>query len=35
MCLFAPLGKAIYDSDAIKFDAPPITNLIHRTGLYG
>jgi sulfoxide reductase heme-binding subunit YedZ len=32
MCLFAPLGKAIYDSDAIRLDARPITNLIHRTG---
>ena len=32
MCLFAPLSKAIYDSDAIRLDARPITNLIHRTG---
>jgi methionine sulfoxide reductase heme-binding subunit len=32
MCLFAPLSKAIYDSDAIKLDARPITELIHRTG---
>jgi sulfoxide reductase heme-binding subunit YedZ len=32
MCLFTPLGKAIYDSDAIRLDARPITNLIHRTG---
>ena len=32
MCLFAPLSKAIYDSDAIRFDARPITELIHRTG---
>src|SRR5260221_3887577 len=32
MCLFAPLSKAIYDSDAIRLDARPITDLIHRTG---
>ena len=32
ICLFLPLGKAIYDSDTIKLDARPITNLIHRTG---
>ena len=32
ICLFAPLSKAIYDSDAIKLDARPITELIHRTG---
>jgi methionine sulfoxide reductase heme-binding subunit len=32
MCLFAPLSKAIYDSDAITLDARPITELIHRTG---
>jgi len=32
MCLFAPLSKAIYDSDAIRLDPRPITNLIHRTG---
>jgi len=32
MRLFAPLGEAIYDSDAIRLDARPITNLIHRTG---
>jgi hypothetical protein len=32
MCLFAPLSKAIYDSDAIGLDARPITELIHRTG---
>src|SRR5262249_61404220 len=32
VCLFSPLGKAIYDSDTIKLDARPITNLIHRTG---
>jgi sulfoxide reductase heme-binding subunit YedZ len=32
MCLFAPLSKAIYDSDSIMLDARPITNLIHRTG---
>ena len=32
MCLFAPLSKAIYDSDAIRLDARPITELIHRTG---
>ena len=32
ICLFSPLGKAIYDSDTIKLDARPITNLIHRTG---
>jgi DMSO/TMAO reductase YedYZ heme-binding membrane subunit len=32
MCLFAPLSKAIYDSDGIRFDARPITELIHRTG---
>src|SRR5215510_2710537 len=25
ICLFSPLGKAIYDSDAIKLDARPIT----------
>jgi hypothetical protein len=25
MCLFAPLGKAIYDSDASRLDARPIT----------
>ena len=34
-CLFAPLSKAIYDSDTIKLDARPITNLIHRTGDWG
>ena len=32
MCLFAPLGKIFYDSDAIRLDPRPITNLIHRTG---
>src|SRR5439155_9253140 len=32
MCLFAPLSKAIYDSDAIRLDARPITELIHRAG---
>ena len=32
ICLFSPLGKAIYDFDTIKLDARPITNLIHRTG---
>jgi sulfoxide reductase heme-binding subunit YedZ len=32
MCLFAPLGKIIYDFDVIRFDPRPITNLIHRTG---
>ena len=32
MCLFAPLGKMIYESDAIRLDARPITELIHRTG---
>jgi methionine sulfoxide reductase heme-binding subunit len=32
MCLFAPLSKMIYDSDAIRLDARPITELIHRTG---
>jgi len=32
MCLFAPLSKAIYDSDAISLDARPITELIHRSG---
>jgi len=32
MCLFAPLSKATYDSDAIRVDARPITELIHRTG---
>ncbi len=32
MCLFAPLSKAIYDSDAIRLDARPVTDLIHRTG---
>ena len=32
MCLFAPLSKAIYDSHAIRLDARPITELIHRTG---
>jgi DMSO/TMAO reductase YedYZ heme-binding membrane subunit len=32
MCLFARLSKAIYDSDAIRLDARPITDLIHRTG---
>jgi methionine sulfoxide reductase heme-binding subunit len=32
MCLFAPLSKAIYDSDAIRLDPRPITELIHRTG---
>jgi sulfoxide reductase heme-binding subunit YedZ len=32
MCLFAPLGKMIYDSDAIRLDPRPITELIHRTG---
>ena len=25
ICLFSPLGKAIYDSDTIKLDARPIT----------
>jgi len=30
--LFAPLAIAIYDSDAIRFDARPITNLIYRAG---
>ena len=32
MCLFAPLGKIMYDFDEIKLDRRPITNLIHRTG---
>src|SRR5258707_5589105 len=32
MCLFAPLSQAIYDSDAIRLDARPVTDLIHRTG---
>jgi len=32
MCLFAPLAEAIYDSETIRLDAQPITNLIHRTG---
>jgi len=32
MCLFAPLSKTIYDSDAIRLNARPITELIHRTG---
>jgi sulfoxide reductase heme-binding subunit YedZ len=32
MCLFAPLSKAIYDFDAIRLDARPITDLIYRTG---
>src|SRR6185436_5425506 len=32
MCLFAPLSKVIYDSDAIRLDARPITELIHRAG---
>jgi len=32
MCLFVPLGKIIYDFDAIRLDPRPITNLIHRTG---
>jgi methionine sulfoxide reductase heme-binding subunit len=32
MCLFAPLSKAIYDSDTIRLDPRPITELIHRTG---
>ena len=32
MCLFAPLGKMIYESDAIRLDPRPITELIHRTG---
>ena len=30
MCLFAPLSKAIYDSDAIRLDARPITELIQN-----
>ena len=32
MCLFAPLGKMLYDSDSIRHDPRPVTNLIHRTG---
>jgi hypothetical protein len=32
MCLFAPLGKMIYESDPIRLDPRPITELIHRTG---
>jgi sulfoxide reductase heme-binding subunit YedZ len=32
MCLFAPIGKIIYESDAIRLDPRPITELIHRTG---
>jgi DMSO/TMAO reductase YedYZ heme-binding membrane subunit len=32
MCVFAPLGKIIYDFDEITLDPRPITNLIHRTG---
>ena len=32
ICLFSPLGKTIYDSDAIRLDARPITELIHRAG---
>jgi hypothetical protein len=32
ICLFAPLSKMIYDSDAIRLDPRPITELIHRTG---
>ena len=30
--LFAPLCKTIYDYDAIRLDARPITDVIHRTG---
>ena len=30
--LLAPLAKAIYDSEAIRLDPQPITNLIHRAG---
>ena len=32
LCLLAPLGKTIYDFDAIRLDPRPITDLIHRTG---
>jgi methionine sulfoxide reductase heme-binding subunit len=32
ICLFAPLSKIIYDSDAIRLDPRPITELIHRIG---
>ena len=32
MCLFAPLGKIIFDFEEIVVDPRPITNLIHRTG---
>jgi methionine sulfoxide reductase heme-binding subunit len=32
ICLFAPLGKTIYDFDAIRLDPRPVTDLIHRTG---
>ena len=32
ICLLAPLGKTIYDFDAIRLDPRPITDLIHRTG---
>jgi sulfoxide reductase heme-binding subunit YedZ len=31
-CLLVPLGKILYDSDSIRLDPRPITNLIHRTG---
>ena len=31
-CLLAPLGKTIYDFDAIRLDPRPITDLIHRAG---
>jgi hypothetical protein len=35
ICRFSPLGKTIYDSDTIKLDARPITNLIDGRERFG
>jgi sulfoxide reductase heme-binding subunit YedZ len=34
LCLFAPFAKAIYEFDAIRLNARPIDNLIHRAGFW-
>jgi sulfoxide reductase heme-binding subunit YedZ len=34
LCLLAPFAKAVYEFDAIRLDARPIDNLIHRAGFW-
>jgi methionine sulfoxide reductase heme-binding subunit len=33
-CLLTPLAKAVVEFDAIRFDARPVDNLIHRSGFW-